>query len=192
MAAGYNLYYGPHSLANVDFDTALESYASSATSGTATVELAPSTTYYFVLRPQNAADLETPDYSCVATLRTDSLGEWVLNAPADVIDAKAIIMSGGVVRVRWRYATGTTAAATFKLWYATNESPGSGDPNASVTYDRDRVYFYDFTLSEVPYWFKITARTDETAVDSPGVTIGPFIPDATAPDAPTITTSVRF
>ena len=196
----YNLYRGTGGISGVDFSTPVGTVEGAESSKTwRDMGHDADARYTYVLRPvrqdADGNDLETPDLSCRVEFETDGDGDWLGDRPGPVEALTAEIISGGEIRLRWRYRTpyGGTAPNDFGIYYGTTPSITPGSPNATESYTADGEYSKDLTLIDgVAYYFAITAR-DATPVEShlSGV-IGPYIADDTAPDTPSLLTSTTF
>ncbi len=196
----YYLYRGTGGISSVDFSTAVGS-VSGAASGKIFTGLGheSSTRYTYVLRPvrilSDDSELITPDLSCRVEFETDGSGDWLGNRLGGAEGLSAEIISGGAIRLRWRYRTpyGGDAPNDFGIYYSTSPDITPGSPQTTESYTADGAYSKDISLSDgVAYYFAITAR-DSTPVESHiSEIIGPFIADDTAPDAPTLITDTTF
>ncbi len=198
----YYLYRGTGGISGVDFSTEVGSVSGPASSKTfAGLVHVASERYTYVLRPVRTLSdeslLVTPDMSCRVEFETDGSGDWLGNRPGSVEGVSAEIISGGQIRLRWRYRTpygGPQGTPNdFGIYYSTSPNITPGSPNATESYTADGAYSKDIALSDgVAYYFAITAR-DATPVESHiSDIIGPFIADDTAPSAPTLLTSTTF
>ena len=189
---GYYIYRGVGGLADVDFDTAVGTVTGAGESK-ALVGLGhlASTTYTYVLRAVYA-DIESPDVSALVTVVTDGDGDWVGNKPSPVEYLEAEVLAAGVVKIRWRYRTGGTAAANFAIYHQNNPYLVLGSPDTTETYTTDKTYTKLLSLVDgTTYWLAITART-AGGVESSPTKIGPYIADATAPTVPVLTASAAW
>ena len=196
----YYLYRGEGGISEVDFSSEVATVAAGNSSRifTGLGHLA-NTRYTYVLRPARTLSddsvLITPDYSCRVEFETDGSTEWLGDRPGGVEGLSAEIISGGQIRLRWRYRTpyGGSAPNDFGIYYGTSPDITPGSPNTTESYTADGEYSVDLTLTDgTAYYFAVTAR-DSTPVESHlSDVIGPFIADDTAPDAPTLITAATF
>lgn len=185
--SGYYVYRGVGGLADVDYDTAVGTVTGAGASiAMADLGHLANTTYTYVLRAVKA-DIENPDVSACATVVMDGDADWEGNKPAPVVYVEADVEASGHITLRWKYHTGSTAAADFGVYYRTDPRIVLGSPDATETFTRDKTYTEDLTLVDgTAYWFAVTART-AGGVESLPVQIGPYIADSTAPGAPALT-----
>jgi hypothetical protein len=196
----YYLYRGEGGISEVDFSNEVATVgggnASNVFSG---LIHEANTRYTYVLRPARKLSddsiLITPDMSCRVEFETDDSGDWLGNRPGSVEGMSAEIISGGQIRLRWRYRTpyGGDAPNDFGIYYSTSPNITPGSPNATESYTADGAYSKEITLSDgVAYYFAITARDAAPVESHISEIIGPFIADGTAPDAPSLLTSTTF
>lgn len=189
--SGYNVYRGSSSVLGIDYDSPVAYLRSGVSQASLTIVPDASTTYKYALRAVRF-DIETPGIDCVADFETDNTADWVGNRPLAVINYGLDQRSGGVLRVRWHYLTGDASAVDFAMWYDTVEPTGTGAPDATETYDTDRLYYHDFTMADgLAYYIRIVAR-DSGGVASDAVIVGPLVADATAPTDTTLLVSQTF
>ena len=187
---GYHLYVAAGSLNDVDFTTPDATFAAGASSGSlAGYAFAASTTYSMILRAVSE-DLETPDISNYVEFVTDGDGEWTGLRPDPVTTLTAKAMAGGVIRLAWyhRIYNGATPD-DFEVNYGS--TPSATGSSATVTYTGANKYTKDITLADgLTNYFSVVARTaglDSTRSTTLGITA-----DASAPDAPSITTETTW
>ncbi|MCE5279073.1 MAG: hypothetical protein ABFD92_00090 [Planctomycetaceae bacterium] len=193
VGGSYRLYRGVGGLSRVNFTSPVASI-SGRLNATAIAGLGhlPSTRYTYALRPVRqdllGADLETPDLSCSAEFVTDAAADWVGLRPAAPEALGAAALSGGRIRLRWRYRTprGTTAPATFAVYASSSESlVGTEASVASATYVSDRDYSAVITCADGLAYFLAVAAVSAGSIASPlSRIVGPVIADAAAPAVP--------
>lgn len=194
---GHRVYRGVGEVANVDFSAPV-GFAQADTESISLAGLchAASTRYTYTVRPVAGNGwLETPDLSNTCEFETDAAGEWQGNRPSGVQWLDATIQCGGSIELSWSWQRqgGEADPADFGLYYSTAPGITAGNPVATKAFSREGRYSQTFALSDgVSHWFAATAR-DASGVESLlSSIIGPFAPDATAPDPPSVTVSRTF
>lgn len=197
ISSGHRAYRGVGTLANVDFDVPVGFGQADSVSLLLTgLGHAVSTVYTYVVRPvAGNAWLETQDLSCRCEFETDASADWLGSRPTPVEWLDADVIDGGRVRLRWRWrkAYGGDEPHDFGLYYSAGPEVTAGSPQATEPYTREGDYSHTFTLSDgQTYWFAVTARTSEGTESHLSRIIGPYLADAAAPPAPTVTVSTTF
>ncbi len=200
VAQCYRLYRGVGGISEVDFST----YVGHVLGGDASETFlslghAANTRYTYVLRPVRVkADntyLETPDNSCIVEFETDDSGDWLGNRPGSVEVVEAEVLSGGQVRLRWRYRTPYSGSvpSDFGIYYGSSPGIAPGSPNTTESYTKDGGYSKTLSLTGGnTYYFAVTAMHSNGVESHLSNVIGPYIADSTAPDTPTLITSATF
>lgn len=199
LSHGHRVYRGPGGISSVDFARPV-GYAQCDATVIRLADLGhePLARYTYVARPVAGTTwLETPDLSNACEVETDAGGDWLGNRPAGVEWLWAEVVSGGRITVSWSYRTppGRLAPTDFGVYCALRPRIASGNPSAVVNYTRDGIVSHTFDLADgVSYWFAVTARCGpprriESHMPAP---IGPFMADASAPLAPSVTVSRTF
>jgi hypothetical protein len=194
---GHRVYRGVGGLSNVDFSAPVAFAQADATSialvGTGHAAL---TRYTYVVRPVAGNGwLETPDGSCAVEFETGADGDWLGARPAPVEWIRAEIKAAGGIELSWswRRPYGGSGPMDFCLYHAGVPAIVAGDPQATATYTADGRYSHTFSLSGgQTYYFAVTARDGEGVESHLSDVIGPYLADATPPDAPTVSVSTTF
>lgn len=196
ISHGYRVYRGRGGISRVDF-AAPVAYAQCNADGICLAGLAhePLARYTYVVRPVvGAAWLETPDLSNACEVEIDADGDWVGNRPAGVERITASVESGGRITVHWSYRTprGMAAPQEYCVYCSTSADIDVGNPSAVVDFAGDGAVEHAFDLVDgVSYWFAVTARAD--GVESRmSAAVGPFVADASVPEAPSVVVTCTF
>jgi hypothetical protein len=193
---GYRLYVTPGGLADADFETepAVAIPAGQSSGVLVGESFAASSRYTLVLRPV-IDDAETPDVSCRFEFETDSDGQW-LGLRADPVETPvAELLSAGRVEVSWTYRTptGGVSPEDFCVYHASGPEIVAGDPQASVSYERDGVYSCILSLvGGQTYYFGVTARSSNGVESHLSSVVGPVVADSAAPIAPSVVLTTTF
>ncbi len=196
ISHGYRVYRGSGGISCVDFSTPI-AYAQCNADAISLAGLAhgPLARYTYVVRPVvGAMWLETPDLSNACEIEIDVGGDWVGNRPAGVERITASVEAGGRINVRWSYRTppGLAAPQEYCIYCSTSAHIAVGNPSAVVDFASDGPVEHGFDLADgVSYWFAVTAKSDgiESRMPAP---VGPFVADASVPEAPSVAVTCTF
>ena len=193
---GYHLYVTQGSLVDTDFEAAPAAVIPAGQSSGILVgsSFAVSERYTLVLRPV-IDDAETPDISCRFDFETDPDGQWLGLRPSSVEAVSAEVLSAGQVTVSWTYRTptGGLKPEDFALYYASGPEITTGDPQATVSYERDGVQACTLSLvGGQTYFFAITARSAGGVESYLSPVVGPVVADSDAPMTPPVILTTTF
>jgi len=193
---GYRLYVTQGSLVDTDFQIAPAAVIPAGQSSGVLVgsSFVSSGRYTLVLRPV-IDDAETPDISCRFEFETDSAGQWFGLRPSSVEAVSAEVLSAGQAAVSWTYRTptGGVRPEDFAVYYDSGPEITTGDPQATVSYERDGGQ--TCTLSLVggqTYFFGVTARSASGVESHVSPVVGPVVADSTAPMTPPVVVTTTF
>ncbi|MDP6546121.1 MAG: hypothetical protein QGH60_19245 [Phycisphaerae bacterium] len=193
---GYHLYVTQGSLVDTDFqaDPAAVIPAGQASGILVGSSFAPSRRYTLVLRPV-IDDAETPDISCRCEFETTAGGQWLGLRPSPVEAASAEVLSGGQVTVSWTYRIpeGGVRPEDFAVYHASGPEITAGDPQATVSYERDGVQACTLSLvGGQTYFFGVTARGASGVESHVSPVVGPVVADSSAPMTPPVILTTTF
>jgi len=193
---GYHLYVTQGSLVDADFeaDPAVVIPAGQSSGVLVGSSFAVSERYTLVLRPV-IDDAETPDISCRFEFETDPWGQWLGLRPSSVEAVSAEVLFAGQVTVSWTYRTptGGLKPEDFAVYYASEPEITTGDPQATVSYERDGVQACTLSLvGGQTYFFAITARSASGVESYLSPVVGPVVADSTAPMTPPVILTTTF
>ena len=193
---GYHLYVTQGSLVDTDFQSAPAAVipAGQASGVLVGSSFAASERYTLALRPV-IDDAETPDISCRFEFETTPDGQWLGLRPRAVEAVSAEVLSAGQVGVSWTYRIpeGGVRPEDFGVYYASIPEITTGDPQATVSYERDGSY--SCTLSLVggqTYFFGVTASSASGVESQLSPVVGPVVADSTAPMTPPVVLTTTF
>lgn len=145
--AGYNLYHATGALPDaLDYSSPWKRVGPTVVQVETDI-LEPDAIHWFGIRPQDAAGRESPLTQDELRLELDADGRRVGDRPSGVLSLCATPLTGGKVRIRWRYKVGRLGVlpAIFQLF----GDGGTGtinhtNPLGSITYrDGDEEYFWE-------------------------------------------------
>ena len=147
MPEQYNVYRGKDG--EIDYDTVVATMAIEASQvSIPNQDLQPDTIWYYVRRRESDCELESPP-SDPCIVRIDSAGDMIGLTPNEPQDVTVEKLSGGRLRIRWRYTTlnQEVAPTGFKIsigessgdWVlpTNHNDPDSGWANEENAYDGD-------------------------------------------------------
>ena len=193
---GYHLYVTQGSLVDTDFEVnpAAVIPAGQASGVLVGSSFAASGRYTLVLRPV-IDDAETPDISCRFEFETDPAGQWLGLRPSSVEAVSAEVLSAGQVTVSWTYRIpeGGIRPEDFGLYHASGPEITTGDPQATVSYERDGRYSCSLSLvGGQTYFFGITARSASGVESYLSPVVGPVVADRSTPMQPPVVLTTTF
>jgi hypothetical protein len=193
---GYHLYVTQGSLVDTDFeaDPAAVIPAGQTSGVLAGYSFAARGRYTLVLRPV-IDDAETPDISCRFEFETDPDGQWLGLRPGPVETVSAEVLSAGQVAVSWTYRTpaGGVRPEDFALYHASGSEITAGDPQATVSYERDGRQACRLSLvGGQTYFFGVTARSASGVESQMSSVVGPVVADSAAPMQPPVVLTTTF
>ena len=155
----------------------------------ADTEFDASRRYMLVLRPV-IDGMETPDISCRFEFETDLSGDWLGQRPGAVEAVHAEVLPAGRISVSWSYRIpdlAPTIPEEFCVYHSTDPGIEAGEPQATVSYERDGVYSCTLSLvGGVSYFFVVTARSSEGVESHMSAVVGPVLADDSAPAQPSV------
>jgi len=197
ISSGHRVYRGVGGLSNVDFSSPVGFAQADATSlSLPGLGHTPSTRYTYVVRPVAGNGwLITPDASCAVEFETDADSDWLGERPAPVEWLRAQVQAAGSIELSWswRKPHGGSAPDDFRLYHADGPGIAPGSAQATVAYTADGRYSHVFSLGDgQTCYFAVTARNSEGVESHLSDVIGPYLADATAPAAPTVSVSTTL
>ncbi len=196
ISHGHRVYRGTGGLGNVDWTTPV-GFAQADAESIALSGLGhdASARYTYAVRPVAGNGwLEAPDVSNTCEFETDASADWLGNRPTPVEWLDAIVEAGGKIDLSWSWRTpyGGAAPEEFALYCSTSPYITPGAPEATESFVSDGGYSHTFCLTDgQSYWFAVTTR--KAGVESHlSAVIGPYVADAAAPGAPTVSVSATF
>jgi len=193
---GYHLYVTQGSLVDADFqaDPAAVIPAGQSSGVLVGSSFVASGRYILVLRPV-IDDAETPDLSCRFEFETDPSGQWLGLRPSPVEAVSAEVLSAGQVAVSWTYRTptGGVRPEDFGVYHSSIPEITAGDPQATVSYERDGGYACTLSLAGgQTYFFSVTARSASGVESHVSPVVGPVVADSAAPMTPPVVLTTTF